>query len=44
VARDGTTATVQVTDRVGLWYGTWRTNPVRVILLRDSARSTKISG
>lgn len=44
VARYGTTATVQVTDRVCLWYGTWRTDPVRVILLRDSARSTKTSG
>jgi hypothetical protein len=44
VARYGTTATVQVTERVCLWYGTWRTDPVRVILLRDSARNTKTSG
>jgi hypothetical protein len=44
VARYGTTATVQVTDRVCLWYGTWRTDPVRVILLRDNARKTSTSG
>ncbi len=44
VARYGTTATVAVTDRVCLWYGTWRTDPVRVILLRDNARKTKTSG
>lgn len=44
VARYGTTATVQVTDRVCLWYGTWRTDPVRVILLREGVRKTKTSG
>ncbi len=44
VARYGTTATVQVTDRVCLWYGTWRTDPVRVILLRDSTRKIRTSG
>lgn len=44
VARYGTTATVAVTDRVCLWYGTWRTDPVRVILLREGARKTKTSG
>jgi hypothetical protein len=44
VARYGTTATVQVTERTCLWYGTWRTDPVRVILLRDSARKTPTSG
>lgn len=27
VARYATTATVAVTDRVCLWYGTWRTDP-----------------
>jgi hypothetical protein len=44
VARYGTTATVAVTDRVCLWYGTWRTDPVRVILLREGARKTTTSG
>ncbi|MGH4009496.1 MAG: hypothetical protein ACRDTH_15330 [Pseudonocardiaceae bacterium] len=44
VARYGTTATVQVTERVCLWYGTWRTDPVRVILVRDSARKTPTNG
>jgi DDE superfamily endonuclease len=44
VARYGTTATVAVTDRRCLWYGTWRTDPVRVILLREGARKTKTSG
>jgi hypothetical protein len=40
VARYGTTATAQVTERVCLWYGTWRTDPVRVILVRDTRRTT----
>jgi hypothetical protein len=40
VARYGTTTTVQVTERRGLWYGTWRTDPVRVILVRDPRRTT----
>ncbi|MGH3922745.1 MAG: IS701 family transposase [Pseudonocardiaceae bacterium] len=44
VARYGTTATCQVAERVCLWYGTWRTDPVRVILLRDSARKISTSG
>jgi hypothetical protein len=44
VTRYATTATVQVTDRICLWYGTWRTDPVHVILLRDSARKTNTSG
>ncbi len=44
VTRYGTTATAQITDRLSLWYGTWRTDPVRVILLRDSARKTRTSG
>jgi hypothetical protein len=38
VTRYGTTATCQVTERVCLWYGTWRTDTVRVILLRDTSR------
>ena len=45
VTRYGTTATVQLTERLCLWYGTWRTDPVRVILLRDTRRtSPKTSG
>jgi hypothetical protein len=40
VARYGTTATVQVTERVCRWYGTWRTDPVRVILVRDTRRTS----
>jgi hypothetical protein len=40
VARYGTTAAVAVTERVCLWYGTWRTDPVRVILVRDTRRTS----
>ena len=40
VTRYGTTATVQLTERVCLWYGTWRTDTVRVILLRDTGRTS----
>lgn len=40
VARYGTTATCQITQRTCLWYGTWRTDPVRVILLRKGRRTT----
>lgn len=40
VARYGTTATVQIAERVCLWYGTWRTDPARVILLRDTGHTT----
>ncbi|MGH4022592.1 MAG: IS701 family transposase [Pseudonocardiaceae bacterium] len=40
VTRYGTTATVQITERRCHWYGTWRTDPVRVILLRDTGRTT----
>ncbi len=44
VTRYGTTATCQVTEQVCLWYGTWRTDPVRVILLRDTGRTTSPAG
>ena len=44
VARYGTTTTVQVSERHALWYGTWRTDPVRVILLRESTPKTSTSG
>ena len=40
VTRYGTTTTVQITERTCLWYGTWRTDPVRVILLRDTGRTS----
>ena len=40
VTRYGTTATVQLTERLCLWYGTWRTDPVRVIGLRDTGRTS----
>jgi hypothetical protein len=40
VARYGITTPVQITERRALWYGTWRTDPVRVILLRDTRRTT----
>ena len=36
VSRYGTTSTVQITEVTCLWYGTWRTDTVRVILLRDT--------
>jgi hypothetical protein len=38
VARYGTRATCQITERRCLWYGTWRTDTVRVILVRDTTR------
>jgi hypothetical protein len=41
VSRYGTTNTVTITDLTCLWYGTWRTDTVRVILVRDTARTTK---
>ena len=40
VRRYGTTATCQITERVCLWYGTWRTDTVRVIGLRDGRTPT----
>lgn len=43
VARYGTTSTVKITDKTCLWYGTWRTDTVRVILVRDTGRTTKTS-
>ena len=41
VVRYGTTATVQVIDRSCLWYGAYRSRPMRVIIVRDPARPTK---
>ncbi|MGH3623925.1 MAG: IS701 family transposase [Sciscionella sp.] len=40
VARYGTRSTVQITERTCLWYGTWRTDTVRVILVRDTTKHT----
>jgi SRSO17 transposase len=40
VHRYATTATVQISERVCLWYGTWRTDTVRLILVRDTDRQT----
>jgi hypothetical protein len=40
VARYGTRSTVQVTEATCLWYGTWRTDTVRVILLRETGKTT----
>ncbi len=43
MSRYGTTDTVQVTDLTCLWYGAWRTDTVRVNLVRDTGRTTKTS-
>jgi hypothetical protein len=41
VSRYGTTSTVEITEMTCLWYGTWRTDTVRVILVREIGRKTK---
>jgi hypothetical protein len=41
VSRYGTTSTVRITERVCLWFGVWRTDTVRVILVRGTGRRTK---
>jgi DDE superfamily endonuclease len=43
VSRYGTTSTVAVAEQICLWYGTWRTDTVRVILVREQG-STKTQG
>jgi hypothetical protein len=43
VSRYGATNTVKIAEQVCLWYGTWRTDTVRVILVRDTGRTTKTS-
>lgn len=43
VARYGATHTVKIAEQTCLWYGTWRTDTVRVILVRDTGRTTKTS-
>jgi hypothetical protein len=40
VSRYGTTSTVTISDVTCLWYGTWRTDTVRVILVRDTGKKT----
>jgi hypothetical protein len=40
VSRYGTTSTVQITEVTCLWYGTWRTDTVRVILVRETSKKT----
>lgn len=45
VSRYGATSTVQIAEQTCLWYGTWRTDTVRVILLRETGTtSTPPSG
>jgi hypothetical protein len=41
VTRYGRTDTVQVIDQRCLWYGAYRSRPVRVILVRDPASTAK---
>jgi hypothetical protein len=43
VSRYGTTSTVKIAEQACLWYGVWRTDTVRVLLVRDTARTTKTS-
>jgi hypothetical protein len=40
VLRYGITSTVEITELTCLWYGTWRTDTVRVILVREAGRKT----
>lgn len=44
VTRYGTTSTVQLAEQQCLWYGTWRTDLVRVILVRDNTKNKKSTG
>ena len=41
VRRYGRTDTVQITERVCLWYGSFRSRTVRVILVRDDKPRTR---
>ncbi|WP_297547693.1 hypothetical protein [Amycolatopsis sp.] len=34
---------MKIAERVCLWFGTWRTDTVRVILVTDTGRTTKTS-
>lgn len=40
VSRYAITSTVQITDVSCLWYGTWRTDTVRVVLVRETGKKT----
>ena len=40
VSRYGRSSTVAVAEQTCLWYGTWRTDTVRVVLVRDTTTST----
>jgi hypothetical protein len=40
VVRYGTTSTVAITELTCLWYGTWRTDTVRVVLVRETGTKT----
>ena len=40
INRYGTTITARTTEITGLWFGVWRTDPARVILVKDSRRKT----
>ena len=40
INRYGRTITARTTEITGLWFGVWRTDPVRVILVKDSRRKT----
>jgi hypothetical protein len=41
VRRYGRTDTVQITERACLWYGSFRSQTVRVILVRDNKPRTR---
>ena len=43
VSRYGSISTVKIAERVCLWFGTWRTDTVRVILVADTGRTSKTS-
>lgn len=40
VSRYGITSTVQIAEVTCLWYGTWRTDTVRVVLVRETGKNT----
>jgi hypothetical protein len=40
VSRYGVTSLVRIAQVTCLWFGTWRTDPVRAILLRDTTTTT----
>jgi hypothetical protein len=42
VSRYGATRTVKIAEHTCLWYGVWRTDTVRVILVRDTGRTSAL--